>query len=598
MIEVPTITAEVRDTSPRRIGVDTPYVYRDRIKSVPGARWDSKDKVWTVPLSWTACIALRNEFSAELVLGDELKKWAAPVGQSKSVLTEYRTCIEPPEHSAFDLPMDSPGMADLYPYQKVDAGLIALSERYLLMNGTGVGKTRSSLAGLRTLYDRGHDVFPALVAAPLSMLRTWEKEIKGFFPEATVSVVTGTPAKVRTALSPGSDFYVICWDSLRTNSRLAPFPTVAMTEKEKTEKELNALGLQTFIGDEIHRCRNPKAKRTRAAWFLAHRCRYVIGLTGTPMQDTPEDLYGMLHLIAPEEYPTKTSMVERYLEYEWNMYGGRDIIGIREDREAEWRRNFDARTRRITKEMVLDFLPPKVEEVRWVSLPPKHRKAYTTLRDTYITELESSVMAVDNQLTLGTRLVQLANAMGDIVTTPGVDGGEGTTQFVMAEDKSPKVDAFINDYLEGDFEGEQIVVFSDSRGLIEVCASALAAKKIPFVAITGDVTGDERQAAMDAFQAGKIPVCLLTRAGGEGITLTAASTMVRLVRSWSLTIHQQVADRVHRIGSERHDVVRYVDYLVEDTIEESQMVRLNDKEARTGSVLRDGELLAMLRGST
>lgn len=149
--------------------------------------------------------------------------------------------------------------------------------------------------------------------------------------------------------------------------------------------------------------------------------------------------------------------------------------------------------------------------------------------------------------------------------------------------------------MEGDYDDESIVVFSDSRQLIELCAEALRKKDIEFVSITGDVTGDERKAAMDTFQAGSVPICLLTRAGGEGITLTEASTMVRLFRSWSLTVHQQVEDRVHRIGSEKHDLIRYVDYLVEDTVEPGQMARVNDKEARSSDVLRDGELLEILK---
>src|SRR5690606_3275477 len=174
-----------------------------------------------------------------------------------------------------------------------------------------------------------------------------------------------------------------------------------------------------------------------------------------------------------------------------------------------------------------------------------------------VAELETTTMSAENALTKAGRLVQLANASGDL-DDDGV--------FHMKA-PSPKVDAFIDDVISGDYDGQQVVVFSASKQLIRVLAEEMTKKKLGFVTISGDVTGDDRQAAMDAFQAGKVQFCLLTQAGGEGITLTAASTMVRLMRHWSLTIHKQVEDRVHRIGSERHESVTYVDYVTDDTIE-------------------------------
>lgn len=574
--------AEISTEDPSRIDVQCAYRDKDKVKSVPGARWNPTDRVWTTPLSWTACLALRAEFGADLAIGDELRAWATPIGQHKNELLAMRPLIDD-----IDIDTSAPGMADLYPHQKVDALAISIAKRYMLMNGTGTGKTRSALAGMSLAG--AENVFPAMIAAPLSMLRTWEEEIEGFFPEADVSVVVGTPAKAKKALEPGHDIYIISWDSLRRHSRLASYGSTKMAAGENEDKAIQALDLKTFIGDEVHRTKNPKSKRTRAAWKASEGCEYVIGLTGTPMQDTPEDLYGILHLLHPEEYSTKTGFMDRFVEYEWNVWGGRDVKGILKAREDEWEANFNTRTRRMTKEMVLDFLPPKIEVERTVSLPAKHRKAYETLKETYMVELETSTMAVANQLVLAGRLVQMANALGDL-------DEEG--RFVMLEDKSPKVDAFMADLKDGDYDGEQIVVFSDSRQLIDVCAAALRKAKIKYVEITGDVTGDNRKAAMDAFQAGEFQVCLLTRAGGEGITLTAASTMVRLTRPWSFTTQTQVEDRIHRIGSEIHESVRYVDYVTEDTIEEDQILRLKAKGERIEGVLHDGELLALLKGDS
>jgi SNF2 family DNA or RNA helicase len=294
----------------------------------------------------------------------------------------------------------------------------------------------------------------------------------------------------------------------------------------------------------------------------------------------------VLHLLFPEEYPTKTQYVERFLNVEWNIWGGRDITGLNPLHGEEFMDNFRTRSRRLTKEVVLPFLPKKVYETRWVTLPTKLRKAYADMEKTLVAELEDSTMVAENALVRAGRLTQLANAYGEMT-----DDG----RFLMSF-PSPKVEAFMEDVTEGDFLGQQVVVFSDSKELLSLLEHEMSKKKVEHVIITGDVTGDDRQHAIDTFQEGKAQFCLLTRAGGEGITLTAASTMVRLMRSWSHTVHTQVEDRTHRIGSEIHDVVTYIDYITDDTIEMGQMVRLNAKEARAQEVLRDADLLALIKG--
>lgn len=573
-----TATADILAESPDRITVLCDYRSKESVRAVPGARWSTTTRHWTVPLSWTACLALRAEFGKALIIGDDLRTWAKTAAEAKAMLRELRPKME------VETPIEMPSWWEtLFPHQQVDALAIANAKRYLLLNSTGTGKTRGALAGL-ALLDKP---LPALITAPLSMLHTWEREIPLFFPEATISVVEGTPKKVREALEPGWDFYIVGWESLRKYSRLEGYGSTALTAEEKQEHELNTLGFKAFIGDELHRCQSPTAKRTRAAWYLAHNCEYRIGLTGTPIQDTIENLYGLLHLVEPDEYPTKTGYLDRFAIQTWNVWGGRDITGIREDRADEFYNNFNAISRRVTKEMALPFLPPKVEEVRWVTLSPKARKAYNAMRDTYIAELaDGSIMASENQLVRAGRLVQLANME--------MEAGEEEGEFVSAG-VSDKVSQFMDDFNEGDFDGHQIVVFSDSLGVLDILQEKLVKAKVDFVRIDGSVTGPERQAAMDAFQEGRARLCLLTRAGGEGITLTAASVMVRLVRSWSYTVHQQVEDRVHRIGSEIHESVLYVDYVTIDTIEEKVLVRLNAKDARATEALTAGELLAMLR---
>ena len=554
---------------------------RDSIKAVPGARWNAKERVWTVPQTWPACLALRTEFGEDLTIGPELRAWASDESVLKRQLIAMRTLME----SDSEIGAGLPNFDKLFPHQRVDAELIFLARRYLVLNETGTGKTWSALAGLSLLDQiEGETVFPLLIVAPKSMVITWSREVEGFFPGKDVRVCQGTPSKIKKALEPGGDIYCIGWDSVRTYSRHAPFGDTKIADKDKVDKELQQIPFVSAIVDEAHRGQSGQAQRTRAVWSATAPCENVIGLTGTPMQDTLEDLWGVLRLVVPDEYPGKTAYLERFADIEQNYWGGRDINGLNPRTKSEFFANFDARSRRVTKEMALD-LPPKMHELRWVEMPPKIRKAYRDMEEKLVAELETTTMAAENVLVRASRLLQLANSWGD-VDPDGV--------FWM-EEPSPKLDAFMTDVLDGDFDGQRVAVFSESRQLVELLIERMRKKKLKYVAIHGGVTGDERQEAIDTFQNGDAQFCILTRAGGEGITLTAASTMVRLVRPWSYIVHRQVEDRVHRIGSEQHETITYIDYVMQDTVEEGQFVTLNSKAERAEEVLRDKALLEMIR---
>ncbi len=572
---------ELHDSKDGLIAIESSFHVKDRVRAVPGARWDATERIWTAPLAWPTCLAFRTEFGPDLEIGPRLREWARHEGLLKSALASKRLELSGDKSIGAGLP----GFADLFDHQRVDAELIFLARRYLLLNETGTGKSRSALAGLSLINQiEDETIFPLLVCAPKSVVIPWSREINGFFPSADVRVCQGTPTQIKKLLVPGGDIYIIGWDSLRKYSRHAPYGSLKLKDEDKVDKEIQGIVFRSAIMDEVHRAQNGSSQRTRAAWAATSTCENVIGLTGTPMQDTLEDLWGVLRLIAPHEYPTKTAYLERFAEIHENYWGGREITGLQPRTKTEFFANFDARSRRMTKEMCLD-LPEKRYEIRWVTLPAKLRKAYSDMETKLVAELESSTVAADNVLVRGSRLIQLANSWGD-VDADGV--------FHMSE-PSPKIDAFMDDLLDGDFGNEQLAVFSDSRQLADLLVERLAKKKQSFVTINGDSTEAERQEAIDSFQSGAAKICVLTRAGGEGITLTAASIMVRLVRSWSYTIHRQVEDRVHRIGSERHDKIVYADYIVEDTVEEGQFVRLNAKGDRAEEVLRDKDLLKAIK---
>jgi SNF2 family DNA or RNA helicase len=595
--------AEISTNDPSRIVVDVPYVLKDHVKEIPGYKWDppADPRKWTIPLSWTACLALKDELP-NLTMGPNLTEWVRQTGTVKRWLRKSRYNIDlNPDDGPINEILAGDEFKWLFPHQRADALAIYRSGgSYLLLNDVGTGKTPAALAGHRLQDIAARDYgttspYPVLIVAPKSMLRTWEREIRRAFPDAwgegqrSVSIVDGTPTVVRKALEPGFDYYIIGWELLRRYSRIAAYGSTPIPEGANVDKELNALGISTVIGDEIHRITDPTSQRSRAFKYLAHRANYRVGLTGTLIQEGAIDPWHILHCIFPHEYATKTSYISRYLLEEWGEWGERIIGGLNPSREEEFRKNFEAVTRRMTR-AIIPNLPSAIESIRWVTLPAKHRKAYNQMKNNLIAEIEGGTLTAANQLVKAGRLVQLANSYGELVINE-----DGTERFVMT-DESPKLDALMEDIDNGDFAGHQVIIYSESKQLLRFLAARLDKKHGDcYVQITGDVTGEARQAAMDAFQAGQKQYCLLTSAGGEGITLTAADTMVRLVRPWSYRTDTQVAARNLRIGSEIHETINYIDYLVEDTIDEEKVVRLNTKGEAAEEVLRDGELLAMLQ---
>ena len=578
------------------IHINAPFVMKTRMDSLR-ARWDSENRMFKVPLTWANCLALRTELGEDLVLDDSLKQWGAAYRKQAQMLLNLRQ-----RHDRMTVSPNLPGFDTLFAHQRSGVDLIMHSQalhavlgdgmgaRYLVLDETGVGKTRVALGAIAQL-----GVETAVILCPKSVIRAWHDEAQVFFPGADIREVHGSAVQRRKMLVPGGFLYIMSYDSLRTHSRMLGYPSAEpLTEEQRQPKEVQALGAQMLIVDEVHRCASPRTQQTRAAWAVADDVKHVIAMTGTPIQESPEDLWAVLRLLDKRTFPGITAFRDRYLDMVINPYGGWDVRGLNPTTRHEFLDIFHTMSRRAEKQEVLPYLPPKVYETRWVELPPDNRRAYKQMEKQYLLEVESgAITAASNPMVAAGRLIQLANATIDVLPAATPDGEEQ----VLLVDPSPKVKAFMADIDAGDYDRASVVVFSDSRKLITLLAQAFDQhnKPIPYVSITGDTTADERNDAIKRFQAGEVQYILITRAGDTGITLTRASVMVRLVRSWSYVTHVQAEDRVHRIGSEQHESILYLDYVSEDTIEEGQIARLNSKKEKATDILHPDELRALMK---
>jgi SNF2 family DNA or RNA helicase len=252
--------------------------------------------------------------------------------------------------------------------------------------------------------------------------------------------------------------------------------------------------------------------------------------------------------------------------------------------KEEFFKIFDPRFRRMPKALVLAQLPPKIRQTRLVEMSPKQKKAYDEVEQRLVTRLDDgSVLVAKTNLSAQIRLLQLASSY---CTVEYVDPDDPSTWLVHLSEPSPKVDELM--VVLDELGDRPCVVAAEQRKIIELAATRLEKAGISFGLITGAVDAYDRQQALERFQSGQLRVLLFTlKAGGTGLTMTAADTMIRLQRSWSLIDNMQGEDRVHRIGSEIHESINIIDIVTEGTVEETQIMRLYDKQRRLEEITRD-----------
>ena len=587
------------DDSSANIIIHTEWRFKELCKSIPGSKWDAGAQQWRVPASWATCLALRSTFRDDLIIGPKLSLWAS---------NELATRITPANDLRDLETLEDASNEDLFPHQRAGVKFLATARRALLADEPGLGKTAQAIRALKELQAQGNDVFPALIVCPNTLKKNWKREFERWWPGIDVEVIKGSATQRRKIFENDADVFVINWESLRTHSRLAGYGSIALAkckdcgghdEKvsenrcEVHRRELNAIDFKSVVADEIHRSKEPKSKQTRALWAATGNADIRFALTGTPIANNVLDLWSILHWLSPEEWPSKTRWIDRMINTMMNAFGGMMVLGVKPHMEQEFYAAVNPRMRRMLKKKVLPWLPEMMFERKDVEMSTKQKKAYDQMRDLMIAELEGGdSLTAPSALTQTIRLLQFASSFAEVT----VDESTGETQVKLVG-PSCKVDALMDDIKSGDFGDDSVAVCAVSRQLIDLLSAELTKEKIQHGLITGAQDEDERQQAVDDFQAGKIKWILFTaQAGGVGITLTAARRLVMLQRPWSLVDHKQALDRIHRIGSEIHDSVVITDYVTEGTIEERVIQVLETKADNFEQIVRDkAQLLSLLK---
>ena len=530
------------------------------VKGVMGRKWNGQRKVWTVPVAQAAFVKgrldkvypeLANAIGALSQLDDIISNTAERIAiSSAATLHDDERIDEMRERLAEVFPKGK----ELYPFQYVGVRFAELANgKALIGDDMGVGKTIQALA-YTALHPEHH---PVLVVCPANVKFNWLKEAKAWLPTYETDVIRTGKDDI-----PDADIVVINYDLM-----------------SRQRDNLLAHGFNTVIFDESHYLKNYKAQRTDASLTVAKNAKSVLSLSGTAITNRPNEFFTTLNMLRPEEFSSFFTYAKRYCDGYHNGFGW-DFSGSSNEAELHERTRTVA-IRRLKKE-VMDDLPDKIRQVVDVVPAKAEMKEYSEAAKTWAMQYEMHL--ANNSLPAGFVL----NMLTDLRHRAGRMKVGATARHAMDYHKTT---------------GKPLIIFTHHRDVQEMLTEAIGEEYRKFTKddkaqfgmltldyINGSVSPEHRQRAVERFQNGDVTflVCS-TIAAKEGLTLTAADTVMFVEREWVPGWEEQAEDRVNRIGQDAETV--HALYLsVTGTIDEKFNAVVEEKRATVAAILDGGEV--------
>jgi SNF2 family DNA or RNA helicase len=418
----------------------------------------------------------------------------------------------------------------LYDYQTRGALFLACRGRSILGDDMGLGKTIETLAAVELLA-RERGIQRVLVVAPASVKYQWESEIKKFTTRP-VQVIDGSP-EARLDQYAAPTFY-----------RLVNYEQVV-----RDREAINAWKPDVVVLDEAQRIKNWEAKTSKEVKKL--KSRYAMVLTGTPLENRLEELYSIVQFVDERRFGPAFQFLHdhRVLDEGGNLKGYRNLDKIREKLAPIFLRR--------TRGEVLTQLPARTDNTVFVELSDEQRGPYEEQRVTLARLLQKNYLTDLDRKRILACVVNLRTICDSLFL------------YDRQTRVSPKLDEFAE--LVPELAGDhKLVVFSQWETMILEAAKVLDALGVGYVVLHGGLPGKDRKAVLERFQTD--PACkvfLSTDAGGTGLNLQTADTVVNLELPWNPAVLEQRIARVHRMGQSRP--VRVINLVTRGTIEEKVM---------------------------
>jgi len=424
-----------------------------------------------------------------------------------------------------ELPAPAGFQGELRPYQARGLAwlrfLAELEVGGILADDMGLGKTVQVLAHVLDERARGALDGPVLVVAPTSLVGNWCAEAARFCPEWRVLALQG-PRKRRQAL----------WETLDQADLVVT--TYALMQRDLAALKAHDLGL--LVLDEAQAIKNAASQTARAVREL--EARRTLAMTGTPLENHLGELWAQLDAVAPGVLGSA----------QW--FGRHFRRPIEREGDSERRRQLSRRIAplmlRRTKDQVLTELPEKTETRREVELSGAQRELYESLRLAQHQRVQQSI-AERGLSGSGIVMLDALLKLRQVCCDPRLVKLDSARK-IQRSAKLDQLRELLPPLIE---EGRRILVFSQFTEMLALIGKALEHDGIAFATLTGETPGEQRTQRVTRFQQGEVPVFLISlKAGGVGLNLTAADTVIHYDPWWNPAVEAQATGRAHRLGQQ------------------------------------------------
>jgi SNF2 family DNA or RNA helicase len=421
----------------------------------------------------------------------------------------------------------------------------------ILGDEMGLGKTAQSIATLEFQRQFGHVNGPFLVIAPLTTLGHWKREIETWTKMNCV-LYCGTAEDKKVI----HKWEIWCNNDRKTN---VVKPDVILSSYEHIMRDgtfFQNIEWETMIIDEAHRMKGTKGSTRNT--IAAIPCQWILLLTGTPVQNNVRELFGILNLLDPEKYDDEDDFLERF---------GRSTDKMSPEQVVELQNALKPILLRRMKEDV-ETLPEKEECIIWVQLTQEQRAYYKAIFENQIGVLLSGA-STKNVPALRNVAMELRKVCCHPFLCDGVEDDLAERHRKKTGEDMAEVDLLVSSCGKMQLlhkllpklrqEKRKVLIFSQFKIMLNVLEDYANLMGFPVERIDGNTSSRDRQAAIDRYSSSDkdgFIFLLSTKAGGQGITLTAADTCILYDSDWNPQNDLQAMARCHRIGQTK-DVTIY-----------------------------------------
>ncbi|MCU4956418.1 DEAD/DEAH box helicase [Bacillus cereus] len=413
----------------------------------------------------------------------------------------------------------------------------------ILADDMGLGKTLQSIAFIDSvLTEIREKKLPILVVSPSSLVYNWFSELKKFAPHIRAVIADGNQAERRKILKDITEFDVV----------ITSYPLL------RRDIRLYARPFHTLFLDEAQAFKNPTTQTASAVKTI--QAEYRFGLTGTPVENSLEELWSIFHVVFPELLP-----------------GRKEFGDLRREDIAKRVKPFVLRR---LKGDVLNELPEKIEHLQSSELLPDQKSLYAA----YLAKLREETLKHLDKDTLRKNKIRILaglTRLRQICCHPAlfVDDYKGS---------SAKFEQLLEILEECRSTGKRILIFSQFTKMLSIIGRELNRQAIPYFYLDGSTPAQDRVELCDRFNEGEGDLFLISlKAGGTGLNLTGADTVILYDLWWNPAVEQQAADRAYRMGQK--NTVQVIKLVAQGTIEEKMHELQESKKNLIAEVIEPGE---------